>query len=116
MKKIALTERLFDTEGNWETVEHTISHEDVEVGKAYTITYKGDDVSYLEDIYIQAEHRNKGIGTAAIQELAKKYGYIYFAPTDENNKRLYDRIAEEEPANMDHDAVDQGFGVYYLEG
>ena len=116
MKKITLTERLFDTEGNWETIEHTIVLEEQEVGKAYTITYKGDDVSYLEDIYIKAEYRNNGIGTAAIQELAKKYGYIYFAPTDENNKRLYDRIAQEEPAHMDRDAVDQGFGVYYLEG
>jgi len=116
MTTIKLQERLFDEESGWETVEHTIVFEEQEVGKAYTITYKGDDVSYLEDIYIQAEHRNKGIGTATIQALAKKYGYIYFAPTDENNKRLYDRIAQEEPANMDHDAIDQGFGIYYLEG
>jgi len=116
MKKITLVEKLFDVEGNWETIEHTIVFEEQEVGKAYTITCKGDDVSYLEDIYVKAEYRNNGIGTATIQALAKKYGYIYFAPTDENNKRLYDRIAQEEPANMDHDAIDQGYGVYYLEG
>ena len=116
MTSIKLVEKLFDTESGWETIEHTILHEEQEVGKAYIITYKGADESYLEDIYVKAEYRNNGIGTATIQALAKKYGYIYFAPTDENNKRLYDRIAQEEPANMDHDAIDQGYGVYYLEG
>ena len=116
MTKITMTEKKLWTEEGWDTVEHDIYAGDDLVGKAYTITYKGDDVSYLEDIYIKAEYRNNGIGTATIQALAKKYGYIYFAPTDENNKRLYDRIAQEEPANMDHDAIDQGYGVYFLEG
>ena len=116
MKKIKLTEKLFDTESGWETIEHTILHEDVEVGKAYIITYKGADESYLEDIVIQEDHRNKGYGTQTIRALAAKYGYIYFAPFDENSQRLYERIAEEEPAGKDHDAVDQGFGIYYLEG
>ena len=116
MKNITLVKRLFDTEAGWETIEHTIVSDELEVGKAYVITKEGEDESYLEDIVIEEEHRNKGLGTAAIRALAKEYGYIYFAPTDENNKRLYDRIAEEEPAYKDHDAVDQGFGIYYLEG
>lgn len=116
MKNITLVKRLFDTEGDWLTIEHTIMCEGVEAGKAYIITKDGEDESYLEDITIKAEHRNKGIGTAAIKALAKKYSYIYFAPTGEDNKRLYERIAEEEPSFKDHDAVDQGFGVYYLEG
>ena len=115
MKKIKLVERLFDTEGDWETIEHTIMVEDTEVGKAYIITKDGEDESYLEDITIEEAHRNKGYGTQAIRALAAQYGYIYFAPTDENNQRLYDRIAEEEPAYKDHE-VDQGYGVYYLEG
>lgn len=116
MKNITLIEKLFDTEGDWLTIEHTIMDEGVEVGKAYVITRDGDDESYLEDIVIKAEHRNKGIGTQTIRALAAKYGYIYFAPFDENSQRLYERIAEEEPAGKDHDAVDQGFGIYYLEG
>ena len=116
MKNITLEKRLFDTEDGWETIEHTIMVEDTEVGKAYIITKDGEDESYLEDITIEADHRNKGYGTQTIRALAGKYRYIYFAPTDENNKRLYDRIAEEEPAYKDHDAIDQGFGIYYLEG
>lgn len=116
MTNINLVERLFDEEGDWLTIEHTIMFEDVEVGKAYVITRDGDDESYLEDIVIKKEFRNKGIGTQTIQELAKKYRYIYFAPTDENNQRLYDRIASEEPAYKDHDTINQGYGVYFLEG
>ena len=115
MKKITLVEKLFDTEGDWLTIEHTIMSEGIEAGKAYIITKEDADESYLEDIVIKAEHRNQGIGTATIRALAKEYGYIYFAPTDEDNKRLYERIAEEEPAYKDHD-VDQGYGIYYLEG
>lgn len=115
MKNITMVEKLFDTEGDWLTIEHTIMSGGVEAGKAYIITREGADESYLEDITIQAEHRNKGIGTETIRALAKQYGYIYFAPTDEDNQRLYERIAEEEPAHMNHD-VDQGFGIYYLEG
>ena len=115
MKKITLVEKLFDTEGDWLTIEHTIMNEGVEAGKAYIITREDADESYLEDITVKAEHRNKGIGTATIRALAKEYGYIFFAPTDEDNQRLYERIAEEEPAYKDHE-VDQGFGIYYLEG
>ena len=115
MKKIKLVERLLYTEEGWETIEHAIMSGDTEVGKAYVITKEGEDESYLEDITIEEAHRNKGYGTQAIRALAAQYGYIYFAPTDENNKRLYERIAGEEPAYKDHE-VDQGFGVYYLEG
>lgn len=116
MTNITLIEKLFDTEGDWLTIEHTIMSEGAEVGKAYVITRDGDDESYLEDIVIKKEFRNKGIGAQTIQELAKKYRYIYFAPTDENNQRLYERIAEEEPAYKDHSSIDQGYGVYFLEG
>lgn len=116
MKKITMTEKKLWTEEGWDTIEHTIMIEDTEVGKAYIITKEGEDESYLEGITIEAEHRNKGIGTATIRALAEKYRYIYFAPTDENNRRLYDRIAEEEPNYKDHGAVDQGFGIYFLEG
>lgn len=116
MTNITLQERLFSTEGDWETIEHTIMSGDTPAGKAYIITKEDEDESYLEDITIDEAHRNLGYGTAAIKALAAKYRYIYFAPTDENNKRLYERIAQEEPAYKDHDAIDQGFGIYYLEG
>jgi len=116
MTNINLVERLFDEESGWETYEHTILDGDTEVGKAYTMSHEDEDEVYLEDITIDEAHRNKGIGTQVIRMLAKKYSYIYFAPTGEDNKRLYERIAEEEPSFKDHDAIDQGFGIYYLEG
>ena len=115
-ERITMAERLFDIEGDWEAIEHTIISGDTKVGKAYIITKEGEDESYLEDITIEEAHRNKGYGTQTIRALAAQYGYIYFAPTDENNKRLYDRIAEEEPTYKDHDAIDQGYGIYCLEG
>lgn len=113
---ITLVEKLFDEENGWETVEHKIMVDGEQVGTAYTISHEDEDETYLEDIVIKAEFRNKGIGTETIRTLAKKYEYIYFAPTDENNQRLYERIAQEEPTYKDHDAIDQGYGVYYLEG
>lgn len=113
---ITLVEKLFDEENGWETVEHKIMVDGEQVGTAYTISHEDEDETYLEDITIDEAHRNKGIGTQVIRMLAKKYSYIYFAPTGEDNKRLYERIAEEEPSFKDHDAIDQGFGIYYLEG
>ena len=112
---MTLVERLFDEENGWETVEHKIMVDGEQVGIAYTISHEDEDETYLEDIVIQEDHRNKGYGTQTIRTLAEKYRYIYFAPTGEDNKRLYERIAQEEPAYKDHD-VDQGFGIYYLEG
>lgn len=105
---------IFDTEGTWTTRKNEIIMNGQKVGTAYTMTDSEDeDRTYLEDIVIKAECRNKGYGTQAIRTLAKEYGYIYFAPTDENNKRLYERIAEE--METDVPEVDQGYGVYFLE-
>lgn len=114
MKKITMTEKILFTEGGWKTIEHDIFLDGEQVGRAHIMDNPEIDEKYLENIDIFAEHQNRGYGTRAIQILAKQYGYIFFAPTDENNRRLYERIAEEEPAHMDHE-VDQGFGIYYLE-
>lgn len=114
MKKINLETTILNKEGSWTTYKNEILVEGQKVGVAYTMT-DGEDVAktYLEDIEIYEEHRNKGYGTQAILKLAEINEYIYFAPTDEDNQRLYERIAEE--MTVDVPEVDQGFGVYFLE-
>lgn len=114
MKNININSKIFDTEGTWVTLKNEILMNGQKVGTAYTMTDSDDDDrTYLENIDIEEEFRNLGYGTLAIQKLAEINGYIYFAPTDENNKRLYQRIAEE--METDVPEVDQGFGVYFLE-
>lgn len=116
MKSITMSEKKLWTEEGFDTIEHDIFVDDVQVGKAHLIDNPNIDEKYLENVDIFEEYQNKGYGTQAIRMLAKQYGYIYFAPTDANNKRLYERIAKIEPSHMDHEAIDQGFGIYYLEG
>lgn len=110
-----LEKKLYGREGYWEAWEYKIYKENIAVGQAVIITSpKDDSETYVEWIHIEEEHRNKGLGTEALRKLAAEYGYIYFAPADEDNKRLYERIAEEIESNAPE--VDQGFGVYYMEG
>ena len=74
---------------------------------------------YLENIDIKEEHRNKGIGTEAMKifaELNSDRG-IYFAPDNEDAKRLYDRIAEEMSVSEYNEYggnMDQGYGIYIM--
>lgn len=111
---LKLKKELYDELENWETEKHEIIKDDEVVGVAYTIVNTEDtDEVYLEDISIEENYRNQGIGSWTIKQLAEEYGFIYFSPTNENNKRLYERIAEEYTVNTPE--VDQGFGVYYLE-
>ena len=111
----------FDELGNYTTYENEILVDDQVIGKAYTIVEYDDDGDkeeqvYLESIDIDEAFRNKGFGTQAIQMLAKENEFLYFAPTDENNQRLYKRIASDMEEEMsDVPEVDQGFGVYFLE-
>jgi|SRR5690625_3345025 len=113
MKNIDIKREVFDTLENWTTYKNEILLDGKKVGTAYTmINLEDDSEVYLEDIGIEEEFRNRGIGTHVIKTLAGEYGFLYFAPTDENNKRLYERIAEEYIGGPE---VDQGFGVYYLE-
>ena len=111
---LKINREIYDIEGTWETEKHEIIKDDEVVGVAYTIVNTEDtDEVYLEDISIKENYRNQGIGSWTIKQLAEEYGFIYFSPTNENNKRLYERIAEEYTVNTPE--VDQGFGVYYLE-
>jgi ribosomal protein S18 acetylase RimI-like enzyme len=114
MTKLQMTKELIGRENAWVNYRHEILKDDEVVGVAYTMLDTEDDSEvYLEDIEIDKEYRGQGIGTWAINTLAEEYGFIYFAPTNENNKRLYERIAEEYTVNTPE--VDQGFGVYFIE-
>ena len=111
---LKLKKELYDQLENWETEKHEILKDEELIGTAYTMLDTEDDAEvYLEDIEIDKNYRGQGIGTWVINKLAEEYGFIYFAPTNENNKRLYERIAEEYAVNTPE--VDQGFGVYFIE-
>ena len=76
-------------------------------------------IYYLERLDIDKPYRNKGYGTKTLEQLRGEYGDYYFAPDNEDAKRLYDRVANV-LTSSEYDefgfAVDQGFGVYKLEG
>lgn len=113
MTNITFNKNLFDTEGTWETYTKDILLDGVKIGRADIILdTDNEDEVYLEWIGIDEEHQNKGYGTQVMHMLAKEYGFIYFAPCDEDNVRLYERFAEE---TNDFDEVNQGFGVYFME-
>lgn len=71
-----------------------------------------DQSCYLERLDIDEEHRGQGIGTEAIYKLDRMYDDLFFAPDNEDAKRLYDRIATD--VSDDYWMVDQGFGVYRI--
>ena len=78
-----------------------------------------DGRAYLENIDVDADYRNQGIGTEAMKifaELNRDRG-IYFAPDNEDAKRLYDRIAEEMSVSEYNEYggnMDQGYGIYIM--
>lgn len=78
-----------------------------------------DNRVYLENIEVNADSRNQGIGTEAMKifaELNSDRG-IYFAPDNEDAKRLYDRIAEEMSTSEYNEYggnMDQGYGIYIM--
>ena len=110
-----LEKKLFNTLGTWDTFRMTILIDGKKVGSADVMINNDDlDEVYIEWIEVDEEFRGQGLGTKALKLLAETYGFIFFAPTDEDNQRLYERIAEEYGANAPE--VDQGFGVYYMEG
>lgn len=74
-------------------------------------------MSYLDGIEILEEHRNQGHGTKALYALRDTYGSYHLAPTSEDARRLYERIADEmrdDDYNRFGFAIDQGFGVYEM--
>ena len=86
-----------------------------EIGEVTTIVPpegENRDSTYIDWIGIDEAHRNNGFGTRALHLLVDLYGDIHLAPTDEINKRLYERLGEE--AHWELGDVDQGYGVYSL--
>ena len=78
-----------------------------------------DGRAYLENIDVDADYRNQGIGTEAMRIFAEMNSTrgIYFAPDNEDAKRLYDRIAEEMSVSEYSEYggnMDQGFGIYVM--
>lgn len=113
--EISFKSTLRDTLGTWEIYDNDIIIGGEKVGEVSTEKNTEDDrETFVEYIQIDADKRNQGLGTKALKELAKKEGRIFFAAEDENSQRLYDRIAE--PYDVNAPEVDQGFGVYYMEG
>ena len=119
MTNITLHKELFDTEEGYETYTVEILKDEKQIGRADVIIPpqgENNEEVYVEWIGINDEERGKGYGTQVLQMLAQEYGFIYFAPCDERNKEMYERIAEEIGTYEDrYDGVDQGFGVYFME-
>ena len=114
---LELKRNLFDELEGFKTFEEVILVDGQEVGKAYTIVPPADanyDEVYIESLDIEEEFRNSGYGTQALLALKEKYGDVYLAPTDENNKRLYERLGEKVSGEDRYDAIDQGYGVYLI--
>lgn len=112
---------IFDQLENWTTYQNQILINDEVVGEAFIMVQYDEDGDkeqevYLEDIMIKEEYRNQGFGSKAIKMLAEENEFLFFAPTDENNQRLYERIASDMEEDLsDVPEVDQGYGVYYIE-
>ena len=72
-----------------------------------------DEPMYIEQIFIDENHRSKGIGTKVLEFLAKDlWCGVFLAPDTEDSQRLYERLGGEETRDYD---VDQGYGVYILD-
>lgn len=105
-----LTEEISAKNENYE-----IWNETQRIGQACMVIAEndGDEYRYLERIEIREEHQGQGHGTEAIQQLARMYRSIYFAPDNEGAQRLYERIAAEATDDFMR-MSDQGYGVYEI--
>jgi GNAT superfamily N-acetyltransferase len=95
------------------TTGYAIIHEGKEVGLIGIIESE-EGLDYIENLWIEEEYRNQGIGTAALGQLKKEY---YITPDNEHCTHLYERIGEK-ISQKEYDAfgfaVDCGFGVYRI--
>ena len=57
----------------------------------------------IDYINVDEQYRNRGYGSRAIMEIADQYGPCYLAPDNEDARRLYERLGEE-------DLEDDGWG------
>lgn len=68
---------------------------------------------YCDNIQVNSEYRNQGIGTQVLNQLSEIYGGIVIAPDNADAQRLYERLGSEwygEEAGY----IDQGYGVYEI--
>ena len=106
----------FDDGHNCTAIEYTDNHVYVKV----CFLDEDGDYGYVDFIGVDEGFRGQGIGTSAIKEIVKDYFALYFAPTNEDNARLYDRLGEKVVGEDITTGVrfeclynlDQGFGVY----
>lgn len=106
----------FDDSHNCPAVEYRTEHAFIK------IDFLDEDESdgYVDYIEVEEGCRGQGIGTALIREVMKDFYKLYFAPTDENNARLYARLGEQVVGDDVTTGVpyeclyyfDQGFGIY----
>lgn len=110
-----LEKKLFEELNGYKNYTVDVIVENEKVGRVDIIVPPEEESKevYIEMITINKDQRNKGYGSTALNMLAEEYGFIYMAPDDENNQRLYKRIGEEYTENTPE--VDQGFGVYFIE-
>ena len=72
-----------------------------------------DNYAYCDLIVVDPEMRNRGIGTAALQQISDRWYGVEVAPDNEDAQRLYERIGcESDWENAAY--VDQGYGVYRI--
>lgn len=109
--------------GDSEIRSHEILVDEEVAGWVETIVSKeNEDAVCIDYLQLHEEFRNKGIGTKVIYKVLQEeaeYGFVYLAPTDENNQRLYERLGtdiEESDVSWDEiEDIDQGCGVYIIE-
>ncbi len=78
------------------------------------------ECGYIERIDVDPTHQGRGIGTAAIREIAGDFWHTYAAPDNERAARLYARLGEKVVGEEILSAppleclvyLDQGYGVY----
>lgn len=122
-------------EENFELVENRVTYhiyaEGVKVGEAVVIEPLTEDqaekldLSYSErDTYtawthcdsltVDEEYQNRGIGTEVLEKLTDIYGIFTITPTNEDNRRLYERLGSEDLSFQDAYYTDQGYGVFEI--
>lgn len=70
--------------------------------------------THCESIMIDPAYRNRGIGTAALEEMTEKYGRYTITPNNDDARRLYERIGTDSLSWDDAYYTDQGYGVYEI--
>ena len=108
--RLAIDLELTYEEGNSTVYDYVIKVDGESAGYVEAVEFDGDYI--VDDFHIVSEQRSKGYGTQILMMLVEEYGGYYLAPTDEDNRRLYERLGEEVTCPYE---IDQGYGVYYIQ-